>query len=75
MREEKGKTKPLTIEELMYPASALPDIKRRAIKEFAERLKRVIIKGDGDNEFTRGYNCACDSHCETIDELVREYEE
>lgn len=33
-------------EEMMYPASALQDIKRRAIKEFAEKLYE-LAKGQG----------------------------
>lgn len=29
--------------ELMYPQSALPDIKRRAVKEYAERLRKRLL--------------------------------
>lgn len=49
---------------------------RQALTEFATKIKHNIIKGDGDEEedaFTRGYNCACDSHTETIDKILKEF--
>lgn len=40
----------------------------KILESFKNALTYEIIKGDGDEEdaFTRGYNCACDSHVETI---------
>ena len=45
---------------------------KQAVKEFAERLKREFIEGDGDDEFTEGWNGACSSHRDKIDDLIKE---
>lgn len=47
---------------------------REAVKEFAEKLLRWLIEGDGDEEdgFTRGYNCAVRAFRERIKEFYGE---
>ena len=47
---------------------------KQAVREFSEKVKRKLIKGDCDDEFTEGYNCACDCHAEVINKLVKEVE-
>ena len=66
--------KPLTIEELMYPASALPDIKRRAIKEFAEQLNHRMLGFQQVVDLGYEYKSVRDIVRAKIYELVKEYE-
>lgn len=53
-------------------------IKKQAVKEFAERLKKEIIEGDGtcldeyDIGKQDGYNSACEHHRQAIDDLITE---
>lgn len=53
-------------------------IKKQAVKEFAERVKREFIEGDGtyldeyDEGFTAGYNTSCKEHKAVIDTIITE---
>ena len=51
---------------------------KQAVKEFAERLKKEIIEGDGtcldeyDIGKQDGYNSACEHHRQAIEDLITE---